>query len=111
MKTISKILLIGLLISGCGTQKKLETTLTFWMGSTKHDLVMSWGAPTQTSSDGNGGEILTYANRVYYMMGQNTVDYWVYKMMYADASGKLYHWLYRKSPNPPERVDVRILSR
>ena len=72
---------------------------------------MNWGPPTQTTSDGKDGEILIYAHRVYYQLTTGTVDYWDYRMMYANGLGTLYHWLYRRSPNPPERVDIRILSR
>ena len=82
-----------------------------WMGNSKGNLIMSWGPPTQTTSDGKDGEILVYAKRVYYQLSGNPVDYWEYRMMYANGLGTLYHWIYRRNPNPPERVDIRILSR
>lgn len=82
-----------------------------WMGNSKGNLIMSWGPPTQTTSDGKDGEVLIYAQRVYYQLTTGPVDYWDYKMMYANGLGTLYHWIARRSPNPPERVDVRVLSR
>lgn len=96
----------------CSSTKKVSKTeenLNSWLGSTKQALILKWGPPTQTTSDGGGGEILVYAHRVYYVYYNKPIDYWEYRMMYADATGKIYHWLYRKSPNPPERVDVRVL--
>lgn len=72
---------------------------------------MSWGPPNQITSDGNGGEILVYAYRQYYRTQYGTVDKWLYRMMYANQQGIIYHWLYRENPNPPERIDVRLLTR
>lgn len=80
-----------------------------WMGATKQQLILRWGPPTTTASDGNGGEILIYARRVYGQFNYTTVDYWEYKMMYFNQQGKAYHWIVQNNPNPPQRIDVRLL--
>jgi len=114
---LNRLLMIGLflffsiLIPGCETSKSIAKQFDPWMGHNKHELIMQWGPPTQTTSDGKDGEILIYATRVYHNLPNGSVsDYWNYRMMYADEIGRLYHWMYRRNPNPPERVDVRILT-
>ncbi|MGB8193254.1 MAG: hypothetical protein WCF67_15095 [Chitinophagaceae bacterium] len=106
MKAILFALFLFLLAS-CGPSTK--TILNSWVGKDKSDLIMKWGPPTQTTSDGKGGEVLVYAHRVYSNTGGNVYDAWQYRMMYADTNGKIYHWLFKQNPNPPERVDVRVL--
>lgn len=99
-------------MSGCYTTKQTTDTLQTWIGNSKQNLIMQWGPPTSTSSDGAGGDVLMYATRVYRQLPNgSTLDSWHYRIMYANADGRLYHWIYRSSPNPPERVDVRFLSR
>lgn len=73
---------------------------------------MQLGPPTKTDSDGGSGQILVYANRIYVpAMGYNpAIDMWQYKMFYVNSSDIIYHWLYRRNPNPPERIDVRVLT-
>jgi hypothetical protein len=78
------------------------------MGSTKAELIMTWGPPTRISPDGQGGEIYTYDKTV--TIGQfpgnayatnNGISYTNAmpatvtrsRMFYFDSSGKIYHWL------------------
>jgi hypothetical protein len=104
------VVILCLFLVSCVSNKKIAAELNSWVGSNKQQLIQTWGPPAQTTSDGGTGEILVYARRVYYQLGTNPVDYWEYRMMYADKSGTIYQWLYRKNPNPPERVDVRLLK-
>jgi len=102
--------LLPLMFSACVSSKKMASTMDSWMGSYKYELVQQWGAPDKIVPDENGGEILIYSNRVYAQLSSGaTVDYYLYRMLYADPNGKLYHWFWKKSPNPPERIDVRML--
>ena len=109
MKLVFSFLLALITITGCNSTKKLEQNLNSWLGHSKQELILKWGPPNQTTSDGSNGEILVYTRHVYYVLNNNPVDYWEYRMMYADAGGKIYHWLFRRNPNPPNRVDVRLL--
>ncbi len=70
---------------------------------------MGWGPPAKTDSDGNGGQVLVYSNRVYAPFPQGTVDYYEYRLFYVNSSDRVYHWLIKRSPNPPDRLDVRML--
>jgi len=103
-------LLISCMLFSCSSQKKLtENVLNSWIGDSKQNLILKWGPPVQTTSDGNNGEILVYANRIYYVLATGPVDYWEYRMMYVNAAGKIYHWLFKRNPNPPNRIDMRVL--
>lgn len=85
------------------------------MGYTKHDLVLSWGAPTRTDDDGDGGQILIYA-----YMGQNgglltpngtytDVNTWYdYRIFYVNADRKIYAWRTSREAVPPQQVNVNI---
>lgn len=79
-----------------------------WIGSSKQTLIMSWGPPAKIESDGDGGEILVYAHQVY--IPAYRINYWDYKMMYADKDGKIYHWLISRQQIPPTEIDVRFLN-
>ena len=92
--------------SSCTTQKKLSEQLNTWIGATKKDLIMSWGPPSSITSDGDGGEVLIYAQRIY--VPAYRIDYYNYKLMYVNSRGTIYHWLTRRSPNPPEQIDVNL---
>jgi hypothetical protein len=90
---------------GCVSQQKLMDS---WIGSSKQDLVMAWGPPERVASDGGSGEILIYS-RSFYQPNLNATEY-VYRMMYVDNSGKIYHWLTRNGFVPPEQIQVSIVK-
>jgi len=91
-------------------QDKEKEVMDSWMGSTKAELILEWGTPTQTTSDGQGGEILIYDRTVafpqtpgqvytqpydpniYYSNPQSNVVTRS-KMFYVDKNGIIYHWL------------------
>jgi len=106
MKLFTSLAIVTLLFaSSCTSQKKI---LNSWIGSSKQNLIYSWGPPAQTTSDGSDGEILIYARHIYApSMGLNT---WEYKMMYAHADGIIYHWRLSRHPVAPQQIDVRFLN-
>jgi len=109
MKTTILIVAVMTLFSGCISSKKIDSQMNSWIGSDKKELILQWGPPSKVESDGNSGEILVYAQHGFVPLSTGqTVNYWLYKMMYVNQSGKIYHWIWRKMPNPPEQVDVRL---
>jgi len=97
--TLCIVLLI--VFSGCVSKK---TKLDTWIGSSKHQLILSWGPPVRTENDGNGGEVLVYAHEVY--IPEYRQHYWDYKMMYADKDGKIYHWRMSRQQIPPTQIVI-----
>ena len=77
-----------------------------WIGNTKQQLIMSWGPPERTSSDGSGGEVLIYVHSRYNSINRYTI--YDYKMFYAHSDGNIYHWRTNSSATPPQQIDVYI---
>jgi hypothetical protein len=109
MYRIALVILVA--FASCVSQKKIQAEMSSWVGESKHDLIQRWGPPAETTSDGSTGEILVYARRVYYQLGATPVDYWEYRFMYVDRSGTIYNYLFKKNPNPPDRLDLRVMLR
>lgn len=101
MRKIITTIALSLIIIGCTSQRKIMDS---WMGQPTSRLIMSWGPPARTTSDGNGGEVLIYAHEVY--APQMNWHYWDYKMMYAHADGKIYWWRTSRERIPPTEVVV-----
>jgi hypothetical protein len=40
--------------------KEVDDTMKSWIGATKVDLLLKWGPPTRTFTDGKDGEIYSY---------------------------------------------------
>ena len=94
--------------SGLGDKEK--EVMDSWMGSTKAQLIQSWGPPTKVASDGQGGEILIYDksvsfaqspgqvytqpynNNVYYTNPESNIITRS-RMFYINKQGVIYHWL------------------
>ena len=81
-----------------------------WKGSTEHQVIMQFGAPTQTTSDGAGGKVLNYTDHQStsvlnpynpYRTSVNTYDNSWYKEFYINSEGKVYSWR-TNYPNPRE---------
>ena len=72
------------------------SSLNALIGLSKHDLILKNGPPDQTSSDGAGGEVLTYAKSltygtfIYGMYVQNTNLKYI--EIFCDPTGKIYTW-------------------
>ena len=58
------ILSVALVLSlqGCFIAASITKTMKSWEGAYVADLVASWGPPQQVFSDGQGGQVLVYAN-------------------------------------------------
>jgi hypothetical protein len=125
MKQIFLILVSVFLLAGCYST---QNTMDSWIGSSKKDLIMKWGPPDRTASDGGEGEILIFAKQVYIpaQTGLSTVGaddnvhtgagtpartYWDYKLFYIDKNPIIYHWLTRRESVPPQQIDVKIYIR
>ena len=57
------IILICLVFTSCATlfTDPIDDMMNSWIGASKNELLLSWGPPNQTFSDGKGGEVWTYA--------------------------------------------------
>ena len=111
MQKIMLVAIITILMSGCASTKKTAKMLDAWLGSSKQQLILKWGPPAQTASDGANGEVLVYADRYYYTLPPSTVPllYWQYKMMYVNGEGKIYHTLYKRNTTPPNEMDSKTV--
>jgi hypothetical protein len=69
-------------------------------------LILSWGPPARTTSDGGSGEVLIYASTVY--DAYNRISYYKYTMFYIYSGGTIYHWLTKSGRIPPQQMDVDV---
>ena len=101
---MKNLLLIGLLIlSGCAHQRAVLDSMK---GKPKNQVIMSYGPPARTASDGNNGEILVYAKNIN--IPDYHLNYWKYTMFYINPAGTVYHWLIRNENIPPSQIDLYI---
>lgn len=102
------VLLIGL--ANCASLNPSKV-MQSWVGSHYSNLMMSWGPPTRSMPDGQGGQILIYeydrytgqipgtaqANpdgSVSYTAPRHT-GYVASRMFWVDGSGRIYNWRWR----------------
>ena len=69
------------------TIKMMET----WIGSTKQDLLLKWGSPDSITSDGNGGEIVSFYEYDKVMVYDTLITRRYTYSFYIDAQQKIYH--------------------
>lgn len=96
---------------GCSTGEEISKAMNSWVGSHYSDMMLKWGPPTYSTSDGRGGQILVYryarngwqipgrawADRfgnVYYTDPQN-LSYVAERMFYVNEKGIIYSWRWR----------------
>jgi len=102
---MKKIILITILLSlvSCSTtkrtsasrQKEVEKMMNNWIGSSKHDLLLTWGSPKSVSSDGNNGEILTFEElKRAFLQSYGYVTVVHRYMFYVNNQSKVYTWRY-----------------
>ena len=87
VRTVGSLLLLGLLCTSCAARN--NKLMQSWVGSHQSQLILSWGPPNQTTSDGAGGTILIYAAE------RRIPDDNVYiatRMFYVNPSGIIYSW-------------------
>ena len=119
----NRVLLIAVLFalsipSSAIAGNRLKKIMDSWMGATKHSLILSWGPPSRTASDGDGGEVLVYAYSGYsnsiplldgqYLPAQSWYDY---RIFYVSSEGKIYSWRTSREMVPPTQVDLTIYHR
>lgn len=107
------------LLTACASQK---TIMDSWLGKTKQQLIMGWGPPERTASDGGAGEILVYSSQIYIppstFYGGNgsstttrSVTFWDYKFFYVDGNNKIYYWMTQRQQVPPIQIDLNVYKR
>lgn len=92
-----------------------------WLGATKQQLLMNYGLPSRTGSDGAGGEIIVFSRQVVRdnpslvdrggsLQVQQGVPFVFYKhrMFYINVEGNVYHWNYESNQVPPDRLYMQI---
>lgn len=114
MKKLFLTFTVVLFISCASTRKALDS----WLGSSKQNLIMSWGPPQRVFDNSPNGEILIYAKQVYiapstYYYGNHPAtiagqNYWNYTYMYVDTEGKIYSWRTERQQVPPQQIDLYI---
>ena len=62
-----------------------------WIGETKQSLIMNWGPPEKTATDGGNGEILVYSSKVYIPGNQYAASqtYWDNRYFCVNSNGSL----------------------
>lgn len=75
-----------------------------WIGSSKHNLIMTKGLPLREGSDGNGGDVLVYGVQ----LNSNYGETWEYAVYFADKDGIIYHWLVKKEHRPPSQLNIDV---
>ncbi len=87
--------------SAASKREKMEAALDSWIGQPAKQLIMKWGPPDKTDTDGAGGNIFTWreynAPRKDFMgkvtgPGSTTVY-----MFWAHKAGEVYSWRYEES--------------
>lgn len=98
------MLLLALSISCLAIGKKKRAKMDSWLHHSKHELILKWGPPVRTTSDGADGEILIYCSTRYY--DGNT--FYNYRMFYANGSGEIYSWRISNDNVPPQQLNLNI---
>lgn len=76
---------MALLLSLVGCGPSITEVMDSWLGSSRHDLLASWGPPTTILEGENGGEVWVYQRNVSYVVpGRSTTT------TNATASGPKY---------------------
>tara|TARA_R110001592_G_scaffold363302_1_gene683508 strand:+ start:3302 stop:3676 length:375 start_codon:yes stop_codon:yes gene_type:complete len=79
-------------------EQEFKEMMDSWLGSSKKELLMSWGSAESVTSDGDNGEIITFneLKRAYLgELGYVTVNHKY--MFYINPQKKIYHWNYSRN--------------
>jgi len=97
------LIIIAVIVSfsSCTSTKK---TMDGWIGSTKQNLVLTWGPPTRIASDANDGEIYIYEST---FMMYNVVRY-NHRMFYINSDSKIYSWRTASGPVPAQQMNINL---
>ena len=96
--------LLILFLSSCHLQEKIQASMDSWIGHTKQEVIMSWGPPARSCSDGANGEIIIYSKPILI----SGVYYYYNTLFYINKESKVYHWLKKTETVPPEQLDINI---
>lgn len=76
-----------------------------WIGFHKSTLILSWGPPNSTASDGSGGDILIYSHQHFNSaINANWIDH---SMFYCDSAGIIYTWKKNRNNVAPTNVIIK----
>lgn len=67
-----------------------------WIGSSKQALLLKWGAPASITSDGNGGEIITFYEYDKIQAYNSFLTRRYTYSFYIDSQQKVYHGKYKR---------------
>lgn len=103
MKTILLAPLL-LVATGCGLFEPVPDNTTpmmeSWMGAAAKDLILKWGPPDKTDTDGAGGNVYTWRKYTEPQRGYDgqvlVAGYTTTYMFWAAQDGKLYNWRYER---------------
>jgi hypothetical protein len=118
MQSYLRSALFFLLVFGTvSCASSVDNLMNSWMGHSEHELILSWGPPTQRDPDGAGGVVLTYVfshqstnpfsvpgrvefdgrgNATYYPpKGGETTTHVKIRRFYVNSDGVIYSWWYR----------------
>ena len=95
---------------GCSTGEEISKAMNSWVGSHYSDMMLKWGPPTYSTSDGKGGQILVYqydrnggsipgyatkiGKTIFYTAPQN-ISYTAERMFWVNADGIIYSWRWK----------------
>lgn len=101
------LLVILSIFYGCSTGEEISKAMASWVDSHYSDMMLKWGPPTYSTSDGKGGQILVYqydrsggqipgyatkiGKTVFYTAPRN-VSYTAERMFYVNDKGIIYSW-------------------
>jgi hypothetical protein len=108
MKGLMVLFLVGLLC--CGLACSVHGYMSSWDGKHKSQLIEQWGAPTDSGSDGNGGELYVYrfkrqcyvpsTDRLKCYPGQR-FSFNQYRLFKIDMEGYIYGWKWKDWTSTP----------
>ena len=93
MHKIFCILMI-LLLSGCATEAGYQKIVNSWMGSSKHNLIESWGTPTSTYKEDEHTEYFDYIETSISSDSYGHVYNWQCKTTFTITDNVITSWRY-----------------
>jgi hypothetical protein len=106
MKSRLIVVLFVLFLMSCVSTRDAMNT---WLGHTQKEVILKWGPPARTTSDGGTGTILVYAFQgSVYGTGK---AYYDYKMLYVNEKNIVYYWMTKRDYVPPTQIDITNFRR
>ncbi len=90
-KIFMTLIVLFVLSTSLGCVAAINKTMESWMGHNINDLIASWGPPEQSMPDGQGGQILIYAQtRQWTNPGHATTNTYGTANTYGNYNGNTY---------------------